>query len=174
MDQFTGIPIGLWLGAAGVLLVGMAPAIAGTLLAGTLMQRKPGFASIVLPYMEIMGTASLACLFLVVNTVGRWAGLPIIAPPPQYQVPLYGFLLLTSFAAFRVWRPPVRGALHVAWMITFVFYGREILRTEDAFPGGHRSRGRRSFGGCRNSSRTAHAKPAFGGFCTLQYGRLAS
>lgn len=129
LDQFTGIPIGLWLGAVSVLMMGMIPAISGTLIAGSLLQRKQRLAAILIPYMEIMGTASLACLFLVGNTVGQWSGFPIIAPPLHYQVPFYGLLFLASIAAYRCWNLPVRGVLHIVWILVAVLYFAEMGRT---------------------------------------------
>jgi hypothetical protein len=129
VDQFTGIPIGLWLGAVGCLIIGMLPAISGTLIAGSLLQRNQRLAAILMPYMEIMGTGSLACLCLVVNTVGRWSGLPIIAPPLHYQLPFYGFLFLASIAAYRCWKLPVRGVLHIVWIFVAVLYFGEMGRT---------------------------------------------
>ena len=132
MDQLTGIPIGLWLGIVGTLIVGMIPAISGTLIAGSLMQQRQRFASIVAPYVEIVGTASLACLFLVLNSVARSAGLTIIAPPLHYQLPFYASLLLASFAAYRSWNLPWRSALHIAWVVVAVFYFGEIGKTARA------------------------------------------
>ena len=129
MDQFTGIPIGLWLGSIGVLIMGMTPAIFGTLLAGSLLQHQQRLVAILVPYMEIMGTASLACLFLVVNTVGRWSGFPIIAPPLHYQLPFYGLLFLASIAAYRCWKLPVRSVLHIVWIAVAVLYFGEMGRT---------------------------------------------
>ncbi len=132
MDQLAGIPIGLWLGVVGTLIAGMIPAISGTLIAGRLLQPKRPFAAIIVPYMEVMGTASLACLFLVINSVARLAGLTIIAPPLHYQVPFYASLLLASFAAFRSWNLTCRRALHLVWIVVAILYFGEIGRTERA------------------------------------------
>jgi hypothetical protein len=132
MDQYCGIPIGLWRGMIATLGAGMIPAIFGTWIAGSLLHRKQRFAAIILPYVEIMGTASLVFLALVLNTVARWAGLPITAPPLHYQLPFYGSLLLASLAAYRSWNVPLRGLLHIVWIMVFVLTVREMLLTEDA------------------------------------------
>ena len=132
MDQLTGIPIGLWLGVVGTLIAGLITAVPGTLIAGSLIQKRRRFTMIVLPYLEIMGTASLACLFLVINSVGRLAGLSIIAPPLHYQFPFYASLLLVSVAAYRCWNLPTRAALHIIWIVIAVIYFGEIGRTTRA------------------------------------------
>ncbi|HEV3005826.1 MAG TPA: serine/threonine-protein kinase, partial [Pirellulales bacterium] len=140
LDEMSGVPAGLWLGIAFSLVAGMVPAVCGTLLAGSLLERTGKFARVIGPYAEIMGSVTPICVIGVAYGLGEVAGSQAIVgqlavPPAAIQVPFFVGLALAGFAALRQWTPATRLLASSIWIValaaTVAFFVR-VSHTFDA------------------------------------------
>lgn len=120
----AGVPFGIWLGMASVLVFMGSFLVVGTLAAGLLLRRHGQIRAIVGPYIELVIPAMLALIFangLAFNfAIGRWIGWE------YYLVPTV-LLSIATIATLMRWHWLVRAAFHMAWLASvYVFATRPL------------------------------------------------
>jgi hypothetical protein len=110
-DLLAGIPPGIWLGALGVLIVGVLLCTAQVMAAGPLLRQGP-FRAVLVPYLERSFPATFLFNFLWQAPVERYFNMPWRI----WHLTLFGLLVLALTGVLRGWPWPVRLLLHAGWL----------------------------------------------------------
>jgi predicted Ser/Thr protein kinase len=140
-DLIAGIPLGIWLGAVGLLTMEMLIYTIMVMAAGPLLRQHGARPVVLLPYFErAFPTTLLIALsagFVVAELLLRH--LVNIRPLLIWYLLLLGLLALAVLATLRGWPWPVRLLLHVAWLFCLalltVLVSRGVLTIEFYGPG---------------------------------------
>jgi predicted Ser/Thr protein kinase len=121
-DLIAGIPLGIWLGALGLLTMEVLLYTIMVMVAGPLLRQHGARPVVLLPYFErAFPTTTLIVLsagFLVAETLLRRVG--NLGPLRVWYLALLGLLALAVTSTSRGWPWPLRLLLHVSWLLSLI------------------------------------------------------
>src|SRR5262249_49942271 len=123
-DLIAGIPLGIWLGALGMLMMQVPIYTIMVMAAGPLLRAHGARPGVLLPYFE----QAFPTITLITLLAGYFVAdvlLPHmvnIAPLRFWYVSLLGLLALAVVSTLRRWPWPVRLLLHSSWLVCLLVY----------------------------------------------------
>jgi predicted Ser/Thr protein kinase len=140
-DLIAGIPLGIWVGALGLLTMEMLIYAIMVVVAGPLLRQHGARPVVLLPYFErVFPTILLIAWsmgFLVAETL--LSRMVNFGPLRPWYLALFGLLALAVTSTLRRWPWPVRLLLHASWLSSLilltVLVSRGVLTIEIYGPG---------------------------------------
>jgi predicted Ser/Thr protein kinase len=140
-DLIAGIPLGIWLGALGLLTMEMLIYTIMVMVAGPLLRQHGARPGVLLPYFErvfptitliAFSAGCLAAEFLLRRFVN-------IAPLRIGYLPMLALLALAVLSTWRGWPWPLRLLLHASWLLSLILFSvlihKGVLTIEFYGPG---------------------------------------